>query len=319
MGPDHEAMSVMVYSQVQVAVCVASILLSTIVVAVALLLYLKHRHRALLHFAVFLGLGVWTGTLSFLGGMGWRPSFAVGMVLSATALPTVAGLSISLALFVRSLLSLQPSRRGLVLVWLPVPALLLSLGILLATIPRGLGALGRIHNLLTKIGFIWFFLAWIASFTAVVLGFRRIAQPKVRKGLRLMALVMAAWVPFWVAEVLTRPSPLMSPYYFALIWAALSLSLAVRHFFQPALAVENLPAKPGPLADAAMLDRFASARRLTPRERELLGLLVEDLNHAGIAEKLFISEKTVRNHVSNIYAKVGVSSRLELIQAIREV
>ena len=310
-------MSVMVYSQVQVAVCVASILLSTIVVAVALLLYLKHRHRALLHFAIFLGLGVWTGGLSFLGGMGWRPSFAVGMALSVTVLPTVAGLSISLALFVRSLLSLQPPRWMLVLVWLPAPALLLSLGILIATIPRGLGTLGRVHNLLVQIGFSWFFLTWIVSFLVVIVGFRRITQPEVRKGLRLMALVMAAWIPFWVAEVLTRPSPLMSPFYFALIWTLLSLGLAVRHFFQPPKAREALSSPGGPLADASMLDRFATTRKLTPRERELLGLLVEDLNHAGIAEKLFISEKTVRNHVSNIYTKVGVSSRLELIQAIR--
>lgn len=310
-------MLVMRYSQVQAAICVASILVGAIVVAVALLLYLKHQHRALLHFAIFLGLGVWTGSLNFLAGIGWQPSFAAGMVFVVTAGPTVAGLAISLPLFVLSLLSLKPPRWVLWLVWLPAPNLLISLGIMLATIPRGLKEMGRIYNLLLQVGFVWFFLVWVVCFIVVVAGFRRITQPDVCNGLRLMALIMVTWIPFWVAEVLTQPGTLMSPYYFGLIWSLLSLGLAVRYFFQPHPPIEGVPATPGPLADLAMLDRFASAQKLTPRERELCGLLVEGLNHAGIAAQLFISEKTVRNHVSNIYAKVGVSSRLELIQAIR--
>jgi DNA-binding NarL/FixJ family response regulator len=131
-----------------------------------------------------------------------------------------------------------------------------------------------------------------------------------------MALVMVAWVPFWVYEVLNHRL-ITSPYIFGLIWSFLSLTLAVRHFFQPPALPGIAPASPGPLADGAMLDRFAEARKLTPRERELCGLLVEGKNHADIAEQLFIAEKTVRNHVSNIYAKVGVSSRMELIHSIR--
>ena len=50
---------------------------------------------------------------------------------------------------------------------------------------------------------------------------------------------------------------------------------------------------------------------LTAREREVLALITEGLGNAEIAERLSISEKTVRNHVSNVFDKLGVWSRAQ--------
>jgi pimeloyl-ACP methyl ester carboxylesterase/DNA-binding CsgD family transcriptional regulator len=55
---------------------------------------------------------------------------------------------------------------------------------------------------------------------------------------------------------------------------------------------------------------FAS---LSPREREVLALIAEGLGNAEIAERLTISEKTVRNHVSNLFDKLGVWTRAQAI------
>ena len=50
---------------------------------------------------------------------------------------------------------------------------------------------------------------------------------------------------------------------------------------------------------------------LSPREREVLLLITEGLGNAQIAERLSISEKTVRNHVSNLFDKLGVWTRAQ--------
>lgn len=50
---------------------------------------------------------------------------------------------------------------------------------------------------------------------------------------------------------------------------------------------------------------------LTRREYEVVTLIAEGLNNKEIASKLFISEKTVKNHVSNIFKKIDVSDRIQ--------
>lgn len=57
---------------------------------------------------------------------------------------------------------------------------------------------------------------------------------------------------------------------------------------------------------------------LTARERELLELLARGLDNHQIAAHLELSEKTVRNHVSNVFAKLGVESRAQAIVQARE-
>ncbi len=56
---------------------------------------------------------------------------------------------------------------------------------------------------------------------------------------------------------------------------------------------------------------------LTPREREVLGLLAEGSTNRQIAERLFISEKTASVHVSNILAKLGVPNRGQAVVAAK--
>lgn len=51
---------------------------------------------------------------------------------------------------------------------------------------------------------------------------------------------------------------------------------------------------------------------LTPRERQIVSAVVNACQNKDIAEQLAISEKTVKHHLTNIFNKVGVSSRLEL-------
>jgi two-component system, NarL family, nitrate/nitrite response regulator NarL len=62
-----------------------------------------------------------------------------------------------------------------------------------------------------------------------------------------------------------------------------------------------------------------TSRKLATRELEILSLLVEGLNQPEIAEKLFISPKTVGKHIEHILAKLGVHNRAQAVAvAVRD-
>jgi two-component system, NarL family, nitrate/nitrite response regulator NarL len=76
---------------------------------------------------------------------------------------------------------------------------------------------------------------------------------------------------------------------------------------------------------AAVMRQFASPTRIGPserksrersplsqREREIVALVAQGFKNKEIADKIFISEQTVKNHLHNIFDKLGVSDRLEL-------
>jgi DNA-binding NarL/FixJ family response regulator len=62
----------------------------------------------------------------------------------------------------------------------------------------------------------------------------------------------------------------------------------------------------------------SSFPELTVREREVLALLAQGYTNAAIGERLVLSTKTVRNYVSNIFAKLQVADRAEAIIRARD-
>lgn len=52
---------------------------------------------------------------------------------------------------------------------------------------------------------------------------------------------------------------------------------------------------------------------LTKREKEIFTLLIQSYTTTEIAKQLYISEKTVRNHISNVIQKLGVESRIQAV------
>jgi pimeloyl-ACP methyl ester carboxylesterase/DNA-binding CsgD family transcriptional regulator len=64
--------------------------------------------------------------------------------------------------------------------------------------------------------------------------------------------------------------------------------------------------------------RAAALPDLSQREREVLGKLTQGCSNAQIAAGLFLSEKTVRNHLTRIFEKLGVSTRAEAIVRLRD-
>jgi DNA-binding NarL/FixJ family response regulator len=84
------------------------------------------------------------------------------------------------------------------------------------------------------------------------------------------------------------------------------------------LEAVNRIARGGTALDPAVVAQLVGRRRtpdpleeLTPREREVLGLMAEGLSNQAICAKLFLSPKTVETHVHSIFAKLGLGADQE--------
>lgn len=119
---------------------------------------------------------------------------------------------------------------------------------------------------------------------------------------RLVAEALELAAPDELVRVLHRSAPpeaLASALAAAPRWSALRERL-------DALAIESSEGSP--------LDRL-----LTRREREVLGLVREGLRNKDIAKRLFISLSTVKRHIANIYAKLGVTHRTAAVARLEEL
>jgi len=90
------------------------------------------------------------------------------------------------------------------------------------------------------------------------------------------------------------------------IWLDSHTTAAVIRQF---VANDEAPAPPIP-SGAPTRERERSP--LSQREREIVALVAQGFKNKEMAEKMFISEQTVKNHLHNIFDKLGVSDRLEL-------
>jgi DNA-binding NarL/FixJ family response regulator len=71
--------------------------------------------------------------------------------------------------------------------------------------------------------------------------------------------------------------------------------------------IQRFAGQPVPAPPAAGLDR------LTPREGEVLRLIAEGLSNAEIAAELYVGEATVKTHISNVLAKLGLRDRVHAV------
>lgn len=85
------------------------------------------------------------------------------------------------------------------------------------------------------------------------------------------------------------------------------------HLLQPVRALADGAGESEGLQSAEHCPGDVKPPRLTPRQVEVLRLLADGLSTVDIAERLFISEVTVRNHIENLLHKLEVHSRLEAV------
>jgi DNA-binding NarL/FixJ family response regulator len=105
----------------------------------------------------------------------------------------------------------------------------------------------------------------------------------------LVAVIFAA-IGLWLGLKLTRPAPE------AIVREV--LVEAPREFVRDQRALESLG--------------------VTPRELEILELIAQGLSNREIAERVFVSENTVKTHSSRVFDKLGAKRRTQAVQLARE-
>jgi len=65
-------------------------------------------------------------------------------------------------------------------------------------------------------------------------------------------------------------------------------------------------------------DEFAMKYDLTEREKEVLQLISAGMSNADIGKKIFVSTNTIKYHIKNIYLKLDVKNRVEVLNKIKQ-
>jgi len=83
---------------------------------------------------------------------------------------------------------------------------------------------------------------------------------------------------------------------------------------KPEVIVREVPVEVPVAGPFVLDDARLEELQITPRELEILGLIAEGLSNKEIAEKVFVSENTVKTHVSRVFDKLGARRRTEAVQ-----
>jgi DNA-binding CsgD family transcriptional regulator len=98
----------------------------------------------------------------------------------------------------------------------------------------------------------------------------------------------------------------------AALFAGLGIWLGLTLTKKPDVVVKEVPVPAGGpfVVNAARVSELA----ITPRELEILGLIAAGLSNREIAERLFVSENTVKTHSSRLFDKLGAKRRTQAVQ-----
>ncbi len=111
-------------------------------------------------------------------------------------------------------------------------------------------------------------------------------------------------------------APLDLTIIFWLIVNAATLVYGYRYAFLPAFRHESVKEQEqngGRTDTKSRIEEICSQYGLTPREKELIELIYSGLSNREIAEKLYLSESTVKTHIYNIFRKLDVRNRVSVI------
>ena len=149
----------------------------------------------------------------------------------------------------------------------------------------------------------------------VLANYSEIPNQELKRASRIFAIITLSFLPFLAMEYIRPEINVLKdlqvfkmfalPAYFFIINISI-LRWSYAYFNTPAYIAEN-----------KLTEYFVEKYGITDKETEVIELILDGLSYKQIAERLFISPKTVDNHVQNIYRKLQVTSKMQLSNLIR--
>jgi DNA-binding CsgD family transcriptional regulator len=154
----------------------------------------------------------------------------------------------------------------------------------------------------------------VTGVVVVLAGFRRIEDESVRGLARTFIIIVLCGLVLITAErvadalgklpaVLADYNLMEVSYFLAL--AVVVVVYALRYLFQAV-----------PPAVTALPDTFIEKYGISPREREIVSMMLRGYGNRKISETLFISAMTVKNHIYHIYRKTGARNKVQLLNLV---
>jgi DNA-binding CsgD family transcriptional regulator len=159
----------------------------------------------------------------------------------------------------------------------------------------------------------------VQGYALVVMGrsLSRIESAHVRQLIRSILLVVPPLLLAIIAQFVAGalgPSPSllgelpMAQVLYLLVFEGLLLVYGLRYLFRPE-----------PAAACLLPDQFISTFNISPRECEIISMIVQGYSNRMIGEKLYISAMTVKNHIYHIYQKTSAGNKVRLINLINSL
>ncbi|MBN1647487.1 MAG: helix-turn-helix transcriptional regulator [Spirochaetales bacterium] len=215
------------------------------------------------------------------------------------------GFICSAPLFFFSLLGIHPGRRLKILLGMLA---LFSTGLFIADL------FVNDHNIILILLMLLFL--GIILFGLIIVGvhFGTIAEKSLRRALLVFFIITALFVPLFLIDMnLHRFGPgarirkldnMSQPLYF-LILNCSCIFLVIKYLSQPSLR-----------KDGKLTDYFLARFGISEREAGIIEKLLLGMSSKEIGEAVFISPKTVDNHIYNIFQKLNIRNRLQLVQMV---
>lgn len=281
---------------------------------IAIIAYLKTRHRILMYYLPLLISTtiqlVFTTILRYQDITLPHPNTYSNVVIKYLYLLSESSIILFLPLFCHSLLKISfPRFRNTFFGIL----FILSLGIIFSTF--FLRYLPQQHQLIALPGFeIYrgvFFGSVLYSVILILLNYRKLSE----RFTRLVVIITLIFILVSLVEILhCELFPILK--YLSLPIPLSPLCYLILNIIFIIPVIRDLLLKPtiSDFQNRMDLQQY----QITNREKEIINLLVQGMQNKEISQRLWISESTVKTHIQNIYKKLGIQNRVQLVNFLKE-